>query len=155
MTAITLLSLVPGGSFTTSLPERFGANLRLARKAAGLSIDGLARLSQRNFTLIARMEQGAGIPRTDTLIRLAGALGLEPHELLVGIAWQPGPEPPRPIEKDPNQRSEIVRLWSVGKSVEAIASALGKTSGAVSSEMWRMRKQGVDLPYRIRRPAAP
>lgn len=146
---------MPGGTFTASVPERFGANLRLARKAAGLSVDRLAKLSQRNFTLIARMERGEGIPRADTLVRLAGALNLEPYDLLVGIAWQPGPETSRSAERGHDWRDEIVRLWRAGKSIKMIADALGTTPSAISSTMWRMRRRGANLPYRFRRPAAP
>lgn len=35
-------------------------------------------------------KRGERLPRVDTLVKLAGALGVTPCELLEGITWNPG-----------------------------------------------------------------
>lgn len=40
------------------------------------------------------LERGLRLARIDTLVKLAGSLGVEPSELLDGIVWKPGE--PRP-----------------------------------------------------------
>ena len=36
------------------------------------------------------LERGERVPRIDTLIKLAGSLGVTPGELLDGLGWEPG-----------------------------------------------------------------
>lgn len=36
------------------------------------------------------MERGERLPRIDTAVKLAGALGIDAADLLTGIAWEPG-----------------------------------------------------------------
>jgi transcriptional regulator with XRE-family HTH domain len=45
---------------------------------------------RRRFTenLIALLERGLRSPRLDTIVKLAGALEVEPCELLRGMAWR-------------------------------------------------------------------
>jgi len=40
------------------------------------------------------LERGVRLARVDTLVKLCGALGVEPADLLEGIVWEPGD--PRP-----------------------------------------------------------
>lgn len=70
--------------------ERFAENLLRAREAASLSQEELAFRAALHRTEIGLLERGARTPRIDTLAKLAGALGVEPAALLVGIAWDPG-----------------------------------------------------------------
>jgi transcriptional regulator with XRE-family HTH domain len=70
----------------------FGENLRRCRRRAGLSQEELSFRSSVHRTDISKIERGESLPRTDTLLKLAGGLGVPPHELLDGLAWEPPPE---------------------------------------------------------------
>lgn len=73
-----------------SVAERFGANLAHARKAADLSQEELGFRASLHRTEIGMLERGIRLARIDTLVKLAGALGVTPDELLDGLSWQPG-----------------------------------------------------------------
>jgi transcriptional regulator with XRE-family HTH domain len=77
-----------------SLTARFGQNLRRCRKQAGLSQEAVAIRASLHRTEIGLLERGERMPRIDTCIRLAGAVGMEPVALLDGIAWQAGEATP-------------------------------------------------------------
>ncbi len=73
----------------------FGKNLRLHRRRAGLSQEGLGERADLHRTEIGLLERGARVPRIDTVIKLASTLSIRPGELLDGIQWsrdsdQPG-----------------------------------------------------------------
>jgi transcriptional regulator with XRE-family HTH domain len=72
------------------IATRFGQNLVRARKRASLSQEELAYHSALHRTEIGLLERGERIPRIDTLVKLAGALSVQPEELLEGIDWNPG-----------------------------------------------------------------
>jgi transcriptional regulator with XRE-family HTH domain len=59
--------------------DRFGQNLRRARRDASL-----------HRTEIGLLERGERIPRIDTAIKLAAAVGVPVSDLLAGIGWTPG-----------------------------------------------------------------
>jgi transcriptional regulator with XRE-family HTH domain len=69
----------------------FGENLRHCRRRAGLSQEELSFRSSVHRTDISKIERGDSLPRTDTLLKLAGGLGVQPQELLDGLAWEPPP----------------------------------------------------------------
>ena len=68
-----------------------GENLRRLRRRAGLSQEELNFRSSVHRTDISKIERGESLPRADTLLKLAGGLGVEPQELLDGLAWEPPP----------------------------------------------------------------
>ncbi len=70
--------------------ERLGENLRRTRRRVGLSQEQLAIRASLHRTEIGLLERGARVARVDTLIQLAGAMGVSPDELLAGIDWTPG-----------------------------------------------------------------
>lgn len=70
--------------------QRFDANLVAQRERVGFSQEELSFRAALHRTEIGLLERGARMPRIDTLVKLAGALGIEPGDLLAGIAWQPG-----------------------------------------------------------------
>jgi transcriptional regulator with XRE-family HTH domain len=72
------------------LAERFGANLLRSRDRAGVSQEELGFRADLHRTEIGMLERGIRLPRIDTLLKLAGALEVEPAELLNGIRWRPG-----------------------------------------------------------------
>jgi len=67
---------------------KFGRNLFLSRKRACFSQEELARRAGLHRTEIGLLENGRRMPRLDTLVRLIGALGVPPAELLRGISWE-------------------------------------------------------------------
>ena len=71
------------------LSMRFAANLRQYREAAGFSHEDLAFAAEIHRTQVSLIEGGHRMPRLDTLVKLAGALGLTPNELLDGVTWEP------------------------------------------------------------------
>jgi transcriptional regulator with XRE-family HTH domain len=68
----------------------FGRNLASCRKRAGLSQEELAVRASLHRTAVGQLERGERVARVDTLIKLAGSLGLPPGELLTGLGWEPG-----------------------------------------------------------------
>jgi transcriptional regulator with XRE-family HTH domain len=70
--------------------ERFGENLRRARRRAGLSQEQVAIRASLHRTEIGLLERGGRVARIDTLVQLAGAISVESSELLAGIRWTAG-----------------------------------------------------------------
>jgi transcriptional regulator with XRE-family HTH domain len=70
--------------------ERFASNLVRCRKRAGFSQETLADRASIHRTEIGLFEGGKRTPRIDTLVKVAGGLGVPPHELLEGVTWKPG-----------------------------------------------------------------
>ena len=66
--------------------ERFGANLRRLRGAAGLTQQALWDATGINMTEISRLENGHKDPRLSTIVRLSVGLGLPPEALITGTA---------------------------------------------------------------------
>jgi transcriptional regulator with XRE-family HTH domain len=72
------------------IAARFGENLTLYRRRAGLSQEELGFRASLHRTEIGQLERGVRLPRIDTLIKLAGSLSIPPGDLLKGAAWTPG-----------------------------------------------------------------
>lgn len=70
--------------------ERFGENLARARKRVGISQEELGFRASLHRTEVGQLERGQRLPRIDTLVKLAGSLGIAPGELLGGLGWEPG-----------------------------------------------------------------
>jgi transcriptional regulator with XRE-family HTH domain len=71
------------------LAIRLGENLARHRKQADLSQEALGFLADLHRTEIGMLERGTRLPRIDTLLKLAGALEIEPGRLLDGMDWRP------------------------------------------------------------------
>jgi transcriptional regulator with XRE-family HTH domain len=69
--------------------RRFGENLARCRKRAGLSQEEASLRASLHRTEWSILERGARCPRIDTLVKLTGALGVTPNDLLDGIVWTP------------------------------------------------------------------
>jgi len=67
--------------------ERLGQNVLAARRRAGFSQEELGALAGLHRTEIGFVEGGRRLPRADTLIKLASALGVDAGELLAGVEW--------------------------------------------------------------------
>ncbi|MGC1853698.1 MAG: helix-turn-helix transcriptional regulator [Solirubrobacterales bacterium] len=71
------------------LAERFGENLKHYRKKAGLSQEELASMTEVHRTQVSQLERAKHLPRLDTFVKLVGALGIPPEDLLEGLAFEP------------------------------------------------------------------
>lgn len=98
--------------------ERFGANLREARRRLGISQYELAFRSDLALHSVSLLELGKKLPRIDSFIRLAGALEITPTELTAGIRWMPGEVIATPgsfeVPDDPESAAEIAALRRTG-----------------------------------------
>jgi transcriptional regulator with XRE-family HTH domain len=70
--------------------QKFGANLRAARKAAGLTQEALAFRAEIHRTQITLYETGQRLPIVISLLKLAAACGVTPNDLLADLEWVPG-----------------------------------------------------------------
>ena len=64
---------------------RFGANLRAARKSAGMSQEMLAQTARLDRAAISIIERGGRSANLRTILKLARALKVAPEDLLVGV----------------------------------------------------------------------
>jgi transcriptional regulator with XRE-family HTH domain len=78
------------GSTVSEIARRFAENLVRCRKRARFSQEALGLRASLHRTEISLLERGNRIPRVDTLVKLSGALGIPPGDLLAGIVWKPG-----------------------------------------------------------------
>ncbi len=77
-----------------NVAKAFGEKLLVARKEADLTQEELGYRSTVHRTEISQLELGHHVPRLDTVIKIAGALGIEPSELISDVRWTPPPEGP-------------------------------------------------------------
>lgn len=70
--------------------DQFGRNLAHCRRRAKLSQEELAVRASLHRTAVGQLERGERVARVDTLVKLAGSLGLPPGLLLDGMGWDPG-----------------------------------------------------------------
>lgn len=73
-----------------TVAAQFGDNLRCCRRRAGISQEETAVRASLHRTAVGQLERGERVARVDTLIKLAGALGIHAGELLTGLSWEPG-----------------------------------------------------------------
>lgn len=74
---------------SAAISGRFAANVLRLRGAAGISQEELAFRADIHRTQVTLIEGGQRLPRLETLIKLAGALGVTANDLVDGIAWEP------------------------------------------------------------------
>jgi transcriptional regulator with XRE-family HTH domain len=70
--------------------KQIGRNLAAARDRVGYSQEELAVRASLHRTAVGQLERGERVPRADTIVKLAGSLGVRPEDLLAGLSWQPG-----------------------------------------------------------------
>jgi len=71
------------------MAKRLGRNVFLARRRSGYSQEELAKRCSLHRTEIGMIESGERLPRSDTLMKLAGGLEVGAELLLRGIKWIP------------------------------------------------------------------
>ncbi len=62
-----------------------GERLKTARLQLGVSQMELAHLAGMNVANYGKIERGTGNPTLDTIVRLAGVMGLDPSALVGGL----------------------------------------------------------------------
>lgn len=75
--------------FDRDLAQLLGENLRRLRKRTDMSQEELSFRADLHRTAVGNLERGAQIPRSDTVIRLAGALDVPVGDLLANVVWRP------------------------------------------------------------------
>jgi transcriptional regulator with XRE-family HTH domain len=70
--------------------EVFAANLVRCRKLVSISQEELGFRASLHRTEIGMLENAERLPRIDTLVKLCGALQVEPSVLLKGLSWEAG-----------------------------------------------------------------
>ena len=72
------------------LLRRLGDRLREIREREGMNLTVLSRRADVGEELIRELELAGGhVPKVATVLRLAGALGVRPGELVAGVRWVP------------------------------------------------------------------
>ncbi len=69
---------------------QFGRNLVHCRKRANLSQEELVVRASLHRTAVGQLERGERVARVDTVVKLAGSLGVAAGELFDGMGWDPG-----------------------------------------------------------------
>ena len=109
--------------------------IRIARQAAGLTIEELARLSRTTRQTIGALENGRSAPQEQTLVRILDVLGLSP-----AAAADPDVEAfvgrPRPLLQRIGADERRTVMTSV---VEIVARALEDADAPASPEAWVAR----------------
>ncbi len=68
--------------------RQFGRRVAERRRQVGLSQEGAAERAGLHRTEVGMIERGERLPRLDTIVKLGGALEIEPCRLLDGMAWE-------------------------------------------------------------------
>jgi DNA-binding XRE family transcriptional regulator len=77
-------------SDVTRVAAVFGQRLAQLRTDKNFSQEQLADLAAVHRTAISNLEKGAHLPRLDTILKLAGALEIEPCQMIQGLPdWTP------------------------------------------------------------------
>ena len=108
----------------------FGERLRAARKARGLSLRALARLSGTDFSAISRLERLRSSPLATTAEALANALGMPLAELVTGDpdrASRPLPLVPG-MEEHVAARYPVIRRTFLKAGESRKISSIARTS---------------------------
>jgi transcriptional regulator with XRE-family HTH domain len=77
----------------SSATAEFGSRVRARRHELGLSQEALADVANLHWTFVGQVERGRRNLSLHNLLKLAGALDLDPGELVTGLQ-APGAQPP-------------------------------------------------------------
>lgn len=71
------------------LARAIGDQIRAVRERKGMSQEDLSFRSGLHRTEVSMLDRGIRIPRVDTLLQVAGGLGVELADLVGHLAWSP------------------------------------------------------------------
>lgn len=77
----------------SEVAQRFAENLKQQLAKSSLTQEQLAAQAEIHRTQITKLLTGEQVPRLDTAIKLAGALGVKPQVLIQGITWDSAAAP--------------------------------------------------------------
>jgi transcriptional regulator with XRE-family HTH domain len=117
--------------------ERFGQNMRDARKRAGLSQIDLSLRASLDRAAVSFLERAERAPDLSTIVRVAAAVGVKPAALLNGVGPDSAVRGPRCGEEEltPAARFGVNLRWArerVGISQEALANNAHVDRAAIS-----------------------
>lgn len=117
--------------------ERFGENMRAARKQAGLSQIDLSVRANLDRAAVSFLERAERAPDLSTIVRVAHAVAVKPSALLDGVGPESGVRGPRCSEEPltPAQRFGVNLRWArerAGISQEALANNAHVDRAAIS-----------------------
>lgn len=75
---------------TGRVAAQIGRRIRRRRRDQELSQETIAWRAEIHRTQMSLNEHGERLPRVDTLIKIAAAVGTTPCELIQGLVWEPG-----------------------------------------------------------------
>ena len=76
--------------------ERFAVNLAHCKRERGMSLTEIAERAEIHRTHLGLLLRGKRLVRIDTVVKLAGALGVPLSALLEGVRWHPPQGPGSP-----------------------------------------------------------
>lgn len=117
--------------------ERFGENMRAARKQAGLSQIDLSVRANLDRAAVSFLERAERAPDLSTIVRVAHAVGVKPGALLDGVGPESSVRGPRCGEEQltPAQRFGVNLRWARERaniSQEALANNAHVDRAAIS-----------------------
>jgi transcriptional regulator with XRE-family HTH domain len=77
------------GARNPELARVIAKRMRALREARGESQEEVGFRSGLHRTAVGQIERGEQVPSADTLVRVAGALEVDPGVLIAGIVWKP------------------------------------------------------------------
>jgi transcriptional regulator with XRE-family HTH domain len=69
--------------------EAFGENLKRLRAEREETQESLSAKSDLHRTVISQIEAGRSEAKASTILKLSGALEVDPGDLFAGMSWQP------------------------------------------------------------------
>lgn len=120
-----------------SVAELVGRRLRALRKLRGFSQEELGERAQVSGKFVGMVERGTGNPSLDVLIRIAGALKVEPWELL-RFEETRADGPPRNAARG-FAAAEKVSGYLARRPAEEVERALKILEAALGEEVPRVR----------------
>ena len=112
---------------------RFAANLVRCRREAGMSQDEVALRASMNRTEVSSLERGLRSPRVETVVKLAGALEVEPGRLFEGPCLAARRVPLGPVSRGARRRAPRSR-WERGLMAPGPRSEFASDSARVSPD---------------------
>jgi transcriptional regulator with XRE-family HTH domain len=117
--------------------ERFGQNMRAARKQAGLSQIDLSLRANLDRAAVSFLERAERAPDLSTIVRVAHAVGVRPAALLNGVGPESSVRGPRggAEQLTPAERFGVNLRWArerIGISQEALANNAHVDRAAIS-----------------------
>jgi transcriptional regulator with XRE-family HTH domain len=138
----------------TAAVRRFGENLKAARKRMKVTQEQLAeRLGYANNSTLSNWERGDLLPEPDTIEKVAGALGVEPRELLQDVVTPydrlRGADPIRhPLDQTSDlspRRSDVPAHPTPSRLQQQHADLLAATERLLGDIVETLGKQGIEI----------